>query len=103
MFSEQLSAAVGGEALPDTPPWVYGVEFARTLVVAAVFAGVASVGGADSWLGSVLLGVALWLGFPLMLWVGAIVHEGTSFSIAALHAGDWLFKLLIIGAIVGVL
>lgn len=103
VFSDQPSAVGGDGVPPDTRPWVYGAEFARTLVVAAVFAAVASVGGFDSWPGGVLLGLVLWLGFPSMLWVGAILHEGTSFSLAALHAGDWLFKLVIIGVIVGVL
>jgi hypothetical protein len=92
----------GNGTRPTARPWVYGAEFARTIVVAAVLAGVASIGGVESWPGGLLLGLALWLGFPLMLWVGAILHEGTSFSVAAVHAGDWLFKLVIIGAIVGV-
>ena len=49
-----------------------------------------------------VLGAALFVGFPLVLWVGAIVHEGTPVRKAVLHGGDWLVKLLAIGAIVSV-
>jgi hypothetical protein len=85
----------------ETPPWTYVAEFARTLVIAVVVAGIASVSGVESWLSGITLGLALWVGFPLMLWVGAILHEGTNARLAVIHAGDWLFKLAIIGVIVG--
>ena len=96
-----LEAARTDTSTSPARPWTYGVEFARTLVIAAVMAGVASVAGIGSWLGGMALGLALWVGFPLMLWVGAILHEGTNPSLAAIHAGDWLVKLAIIGVIVG--
>jgi hypothetical protein len=44
--------------------------------------------------------LALWVGFPLVLWVGAVVHERTPLKLAAIHGGDWLIKLLAIGVIV---
>ena len=44
----------------------------------------------------------MFAGFPLVLWTGAILWEKTPWKLAALHGGDWLFKLLLIGAIVGV-
>ena len=43
----------------------------------------------------------LWLGFSAMMWVGAILWERTPWQLAAIHAGDWLIKLLIIAAMVG--
>jgi hypothetical protein len=96
-----LEAARPDTSAPTARPWTYGAEFARTVVIAAVMAGVASVAGIESWLGGMALGLVLWVGFPLMLWLGAILHEGTSPSLAAIHAGDWLFKLGVIGVIVG--
>jgi Protein of unknown function (DUF1761) len=44
--------------------------------------------------GALLLGLALWIGFPFVLWTGAVVHEKTPWKLAAIHAGDWLPKLL---------
>ena len=53
--------------------------------------------------GGLLLGLALWIGFPLVLWVGAIVHEKTPVRLAAIHAGDWLVKLPAVGVLVAVI
>jgi hypothetical protein len=46
--------------------------------------------------------VALWVGFPLVLWVGAVVHEDTPVRLAAIHEGDWLVKLLVITLLIGI-
>lgn len=96
-----LAAARTDSSESESPRWTYAVEFARTLVIAAVVTGVAYVSGIESWLSGITLGLALWVGFPLMLWMGAILHEGTNPRLAVIHTGDWLFKLAIIGAIVG--
>ena len=86
----------------EMPPWKLAAELARCLVLAAVVAGLASQGGIDTVAGGLLLGVCLWVGFPVVLWAGAMLHEATPARLAALHAGDWLAKLLAIGAIVSV-
>jgi hypothetical protein len=74
-----IFATEGGEMRP----WMVAVEVLRCLVLVAVVA-------------------ALFVGFPLVLWVGAVVHERTPVRTAVLHGGDWLVKLLAIGAIVSV-
>ena len=90
------AAAAGG----SMHPWEIAVELVRCLVVAAVVAGLASQGGVDEWTGGLILGTVLWIGFPLVLWTGAIVHEKAHWKLAAIHAGDWLVKLLIVALIV---
>ena len=97
--------SVLGDELPaagQPGPWTLAVEVLRCLVLAAVVAGLASQGGIDEWTGGLLLGLVLWIGFPLVLWTGAVVHESTPVKLAAIHAGDWLAKLLVVGAIVSV-
>lgn len=89
------AAAAGGRP----PPWTLAVELLRCLIVAAVVAGRASRGEIDGWTGGALLGLALWIGFPLVLWTGAVVHEGTRPRLAAIHAGDWLLKLIAVAVI----
>ena len=84
-------------------PWKLAVEVLRCLVLAAVVAGLASQIDIDEWTGGLLLGLLLWVGFPFVLWTGAVIHENTPVRLAALHAGDWLLKLLLIGVIVVVL
>jgi hypothetical protein len=103
VLSDQL-AQVSDAAVPaeQPPPWRLVVEFLRGLILSVVVAGVASRAGVDDWAGGVALGAALWIGFPLVLWIGAVIHENTSWKLAAIHAGDWLLKLLVIGIIVGV-
>lgn len=103
VLAKQLAAfsqvAASGES--TMPPWKIAVELARCLVLAAVVAGLASSAEVTSWAGGVALGTALWVGFPAVLWTGAMLHERTPWQLAALHAGDWLLKLLLIGVIVG--
>ena len=76
------------------------VELLRCLVLSGAVAGLAVQAGVDEWTGGLLLGLALWVGFPLVLWTGALIHEDTPFKLAAIHGGDWLVKLLVVGVIV---
>jgi hypothetical protein len=86
----------------DMPPWLLAVEVGKHFVVAAVVAGLATGIGITAWPASVLLGLSLWIGFPVILLLGSVVHEKVPWRLAALHAGDWLVKLLLIAVIVGV-
>jgi len=97
----QLSDA-GARAGRPKPSRV-AAELLRSLLLAAVIAGLASRGDIETAAGGLLLGLALWVGFPFVLWTGAMLWENTAWRLAALHAGDWLLKLLIIGIIVSVI
>lgn len=99
-LAEVSEAAAARE---QTPPWELAVELLRCLVVAAVVAGVAAQGEVDEWTGGLLLGLALWVGFPVVLWIGAMVHERVPSKLAVIHAGDWLVKLLAVSTLVAVL
>jgi hypothetical protein len=96
----EVSAAPATGGQP--PPWELAGELLRCLVLAAVVAGIAVQGEIDEWSGGLLLGTALWIGFPLVLWTGAVIHENTPWKLAAIHAGDWLVKLLAVAVIVSV-
>jgi anti-sigma factor RsiW len=43
------------------------------------------------------------VGFPLVLWIGAVVHDKAPAKLAVIHAGDWLVKLLAISVLIAVL
>jgi hypothetical protein len=96
----ELSDAYAGGGQP--PPQKLAIEGARCVVLAAVVAGLAVQGEIDEWTGGLLLGLALWIGFPVVLWVGAVLWERTPPALAAIHAGDWLAKLLLVAVIVSV-
>ncbi|HKA69669.1 MAG TPA: DUF1761 domain-containing protein [Actinomycetes bacterium] len=98
LAEESDAAAAAG----PMPPWKVAAELTRGLLVALVVAGLAAAAEIDEWTGGLLLGLALWIGFPIVLWIGAVIHEGTSWKLAAIHAGDWLVKLLAVALIVSV-
>lgn len=91
-----------GAAAEQPAPWKLAVELGRGLILATVVAGLAAQGEIDRWSGSLLLGLVLWIGFPFVLWTGAIIWENTPWRLAALHAGDWLVKLLVVAVLVSV-
>ncbi|TDC50971.1 DUF1761 family protein [Jiangella ureilytica] len=92
-----------GEA-PARPVWLLPiVELARNLVLAAVVVAVAAAADVSSAGGGLLLGLVLWVGLPLVLWTGAIFHEGVPPRTALVHGGDWLLKLVAIGLVAGLL
>ena len=58
--------------------------------------------GIEGWAGAALLGLALWIGIVVVLLIGSVYHEKVPVKLAAIHAGDWLLKLVVIAIIVGV-
>ena len=103
MLGGQLATVSDAVASDEQPaPWTVGVEVLRTLLVVVVVTGLASQTGTDEWAGGLVLGTALWIGFPLMLWAGAMLHERVPWKLAAIHAGDWLIKLAVVTVIVSV-
>lgn len=94
----QLSPAYADATSPR--PWELALELVRSLVVASVVAGLAATLDIRDVPGAALLAVALWIGFPVVLLAGAVLHENVPSRLAAIHAGDWLLKLLVIGLIV---
>jgi hypothetical protein len=93
-----LSPAYAADARPSGP--VVAPEVLRSLVVAAVLAVLAAGGDADTWLEGAGLGLLAWVGFPLVILAGSILHERYRWQLAAIHLGDWLLKLVLVGAIV---
>ncbi|MGL5930304.1 MAG: DUF1761 domain-containing protein [Dermatophilaceae bacterium] len=80
--------------------WQVALELMRCLVVATLLAGL--LGTAD-WEGTgqgALLGIALWA-LPVVLLSGSVLWERVPIRRAAMHLGDWLVKLVVVGAIVG--
>jgi hypothetical protein len=101
--AEPATPAAQADAAPtsDRPaPWQIGIEILRSAVVASLVAGLLATAGWDSAGAGALLGLALWA-LPLVLLAGSVVWERVPVRSAAPHAGDWLIKLVAIGAIIG--
>jgi hypothetical protein len=86
----------------ETPPpaWLLPVELARSGTVAAAVAALASRTGIRGPGSAVELGLALWGAFPVVLLTGSVVHEKVPWQQAAIHAGDWLAKLVLVALLV---
>jgi hypothetical protein len=103
LLGSQLARLSDAYADSGRPPvWIMLVEFARSLVVACVLAVLAGLVGFAGLGGALRLGAVLWIGFPAVLLVGSVIHENVPWKLAAIHAGDWLVKLVVIAVIVGV-
>ena len=76
-------------------------ELLRSVLVAAVIAGLARACDVHTVGGTVVLGLVLWAGFPLVLLTGSMMWDKVPTPTALLHAGDWLLKLVAISVIVG--
>lgn len=99
--AKQLAAARGEVAVDErVSPVKVALELARSAVLATVVAVLAALADLTTLVAGLGLGALLWVGFPLVLWSGAILWEGTSPRLAALHGVDWLVKLLVVAAVV---
>jgi hypothetical protein len=82
--------------------WKILGELVRSFVVASVLARLVVLSGVVDWMGAVALGVLVWVGFPAMILVGSVTWDRRPWKLAAIHAGDWLFKLVLMAVILGV-
>ena len=82
--------------------WIVPVELARSGTVAVTVSALAARTGVARPRDAVRLGLALWVAFPGVLLTGSVVHEKVPWRLAAIHAGDWLVKLLLVSLATGV-
>ena len=83
-------------------PWKPLVEILRTLGITFVMARLLLTSGAKGVAGSMMFALWIWFGFSALMWVGAVVWEGTPWQVAIIHSADWLLKTQLIAAILGV-
>jgi hypothetical protein len=95
----RLSTAYAGDA--KLSPLAVLLELLRSVVLTIVVAVLTRWVGVDS--ASFAMGFALivWLGYPVVLLSGSVLHERVPWRLAAIHAGDWLIKLVAVTLIVG--
>ena len=96
----KLSSVAAAGSRP--PIWMIPAELVRTVVLASVLSGLATHLRITDGAGAVQLASALWIGFPFILLSGSVLYENVPWKLAAIHAGDWLGKLLIISIVVSV-
>lgn len=105
LLSPVEQRALGGRALDRGQPGPAKVvaELVRTAVVAAGFAWIADRADLLALPASLTLALVLWLAFPVVLLTGSIIWERVPWQTAAIHAGDWLLKLVLVAVVLGLL
>lgn len=73
---------------------------AQSLVVALMLAYLVSRLGIADRKAAMGLGTLVWV-FPASILLGSVVHENVPPMLAAIHAGDWLAKLLLMSTVLG--
>jgi hypothetical protein len=97
----ELSGADPSTAADTTTPvWAMLFVVAQSLVVASVLAYFVSRLGIVDRKAALRLGALVWI-FPASILLGSIVHENVPPALAAIHAGDWLVKLLLMSVLLG--
>jgi len=84
-------------------PWKVLAELLRTAIVASAFAWIANRSGDLDVSHAIVLALIMWAGFPVVLLTGSVIWEKVHPATAAMHAGDWLLKLLIVAVVLGLL
>jgi hypothetical protein len=79
----------------STSPTQPVIEFLTTLVIAFAVGHLVARLGITDVRSALQLAALLWIAFPGMLWVGAMLWENTPWQFAALHGGDWLIKCVL--------
>ncbi|SRR6266567_432526 len=104
VFGRELAkvSAAFAKGLQQRQPWKLLGVLVQSLVLALVLAYLLGLIGKIDWLGALGIGVLLWVGLAAMQWVGSIMWENVPLKMAAIHAGDWLVKLVLIAVIIGV-
>src|SRR4051794_29512391 len=101
-----LEARVLGAAALDRGrpgPWKVVTELARTAVVATAFAWIATQAHLLALPGALGLALLMWVAFPVVLLTGSVSWDRVPVVTGAMHAGDWLLKLLLVAVVLALL
>jgi hypothetical protein len=101
LFGSVWVEAKGADATA-MPLWKFFLAPLRELITAWLLAWLIGRLGIDDWKKAAGLGFVLWLAFYVVQLAGAVIFDGMPVALGAVHAGDWLGKMLIMSVIVTV-
>ena|SRR5438105_15010629 len=107
VFGEARMKLLGNDPIATAdirrvPTWKKLLEVVRTFVVTLAMAHIMALAGIVGWMDAVQLGIWIAIGFPVMILVGSVTWDRRPWQLAAIHAGDWIVKTLLIAVILGV-
>jgi hypothetical protein len=83
------------------PMWKFLIAPLRELISAAVVTYLIVRVKPRTWTRSLRLGLVLWVGFYAVQMAGAVIWDNMPWQLGAVHAGDWLMKMLFISFVTG--
>jgi hypothetical protein len=102
VFGKQLVKLGSAAGDMNSPAWKKLFVLAEHLVIAFVLAELLLHLDVADWTHALLLGAGLWIAFPALVVASSIVWENVPRRLGAIHAGDWLAKILVMALILGV-
>jgi len=101
LFGREFLELSGVSASASPNPVKVVCELIRTFILAYVIAQLVLQLNAPDTKAAVGLGLWLWIGFPVILLTGSMLWQNVPWKLAAIHAGDWLIKILLFTGTVG--
>ena len=84
---------------PDMPKWTMTLAPLREVLAAFVLAHLIVLTGLSSWKATSRLMLLLWTAFHAVAMAGAVLWDYMQWQLGAVHAGDWLMKMLYMGIV----
>jgi len=84
---------------PGIPTWTMVFAPLRELIVAVALAKLIVRLHLNDWKNTTKLMLLLWLAFHAVGMTGAILWDNMQWQLGAVHAGDWLMKMLFMGIV----
>ena len=84
---------------PSIPQWTIILAPFRELIVSFVLAKLIVRLNITNWKSTTKLMLLLWLAFHAIGMIGAILWDNMQWELGAVHAGDWLMKMIFMGII----
>jgi hypothetical protein len=84
---------------PAIPQWTMAFAPVREIIASYVLAKLISLVKLEDWRKTTRLFFLLWLAFHAVGMAGAILWDNMQWQLGAVHAGDWLMKMLFMGIV----
>lgn len=84
-----------GTAVASSPAWKFMIMPLREIITACLLAWLIDRLSITDWRKAAVLGFVLWLAFYAVQLAGAVIWDNMPWALGAVHAGDWLMKMLL--------
>lgn len=84
---------------PEIPRWTMVFAPLRELIVVYVLAKLILILNLVQWKHTLKLVLLLWISFHAVGMIGAILWDNMQWQLGAVHAGDWLMKIIFMGIV----